>query len=77
NESLKEKVATGVQTVSHSYILEDDDPIEMDWDSWLADSKKLREKVLARRNGEYIDTDTIWESVEADWEEHDNKILGA
>jgi len=49
----------------------------MDWETWFAQSDQLTEKVLARRNGKFIDADSIWDSVEADWEEHDNKFFSA
>ena len=74
NTPLKAKVVIGIQHVTHP--VEETQPIEMDWDSWLADMLELDEEIAKSRNGTVIDTTAMWESLEADWEEHDNKILG-
>ena len=47
------------------------------WRAWLAKSDALAARILARRGGEPIDVDALWDAVRADREERDAEILGA
>jgi prevent-host-death family protein len=46
------------------------------WQAWVAESDALAAEILARRGGEPIDVDALWEAVRADREERDAQILG-
>ena len=44
--------------------------------AWLAKSDALAARILARRGGEPLDVDALWDAVRADREERDAEILG-
>ena len=44
--------------------------------AWLSRSDALVTKILARRGGEPLDVDALWDAVRADREERDGEILG-
>jgi prevent-host-death family protein len=46
------------------------------WQAWVAESDALAAGILARRGGEPIDVEALWEAVRADREERDAQILG-
>jgi prevent-host-death family protein len=46
------------------------------WDAWVAQSNALAAEILARRGGEPIDVDALWDAVRAEREERDAEILG-
>jgi prevent-host-death family protein len=46
------------------------------WEGWVAQSNALAAEILARRGGEPIDMDALWDAVRADREERDAEILG-
>jgi PHD/YefM family antitoxin component YafN of YafNO toxin-antitoxin module len=46
------------------------------WRAWLAKSDALAAEILARRGGEPIDVNALWDAVRADREERDAEILG-
>jgi prevent-host-death family protein len=46
------------------------------WQAWVAKSDALAAEILARRGGEPIDAEALWEAVRADREERDAQILG-
>ena len=46
------------------------------WQAWIAESDALAAEILARRGGEPIDVEALWEAVRADREERDAQILG-
>jgi prevent-host-death family protein len=46
------------------------------WHAWVAQSDALAAEILARRGGEPIDVDALWEAVRADREMRDAAILG-
>ena len=46
------------------------------WRVWVAKSDALAAEILARRGGEPIDVDALWDVVRADREERDAEILG-
>ncbi len=46
------------------------------WQVWVAESDALAAEILARRGGEPIDVEALWEAVRADREERDAQILG-
>ena len=50
-------------------------PLER-WRAWLAKSNALAAEILARRGGEPIDVDALWDAVRADREARDAEILG-
>lgn len=79
NEDVELETPTVAQIHNGNHqraTLMDNKTTKADWEAWFAESDKLTEKILARRNGKFIDTDGIWDAVEADWEERDNRILG-
>jgi prevent-host-death family protein len=43
---------------------------------WLARSDALAARILARRGGEPLDMDALWDAVRADREARDAEILG-
>lgn len=49
---------------------------QKEWESWLAQCGQLRDEILARRGGEPIDEDTLWQAVKAEQEERIDRILG-
>ena len=36
------------------------------WQAWLAESTQLSEQILARRQGQPVDADAIWQAARAD-----------
>jgi len=46
------------------------------WKMWLAECTALQDEILARRGGQAIDTQALWEAHEADWEARDERIVG-
>jgi prevent-host-death family protein len=46
------------------------------WRAWVAKSDALAADILARRGGEPIDVDALWDAVRADREARDADILG-
>ena len=46
------------------------------WRAWVAKSNALAAEILARRGGEPIDVDALWDAVRADREARDAEILG-
>ena len=46
------------------------------WRVWVAKSDALAAEILARRAGEPIDVDALWDAVRADREARDADILG-
>lgn len=44
--------------------------------AWLSKSDALAVRILARRGGEPLDVDALWDAVRADREERDADILG-
>lgn len=49
---------------------------EARWRAWLAQSDTLAAEILARREGEPLDVDALWEAVRAAREARDAEILG-
>ena len=47
------------------------------WRTWAAQSDALVAEILARRGGEPIDVEALWEAVRADREARDGAILGS
>jgi prevent-host-death family protein len=43
---------------------------------WLSKSDALAARILARRGGEPLDVDALWDAVRTDREERDAEILG-
>lgn len=46
------------------------------WEDFLAKSRALSEKILARRGGEPLDVARIWEDTKAEIEERDARRFG-
>jgi len=46
------------------------------WKAWVARSDALAAEILARRGGEEIDVEALWDAVRADREVRDANILG-
>lgn len=46
------------------------------WQAWLAESEKLTAEILARREGELLDVDALWQAARADLEARDEQLLG-
>ena len=46
------------------------------WQAWVAESASLADKILARREGETLDTDALWQAAREDLEDRDDQILG-
>jgi len=46
------------------------------WQAWVAESEKLTAEILARRAGEPLDVDALWQAARADLEARDEQILG-
>jgi len=47
------------------------------WRTWAAQSDALVAEILARRGGEPIDVEALWEAVQADREARDGAVLGS
>ena len=46
------------------------------WQAWVAENEKLRAEILARREGEPLDVDALWQAARADPEARDEQISG-
>ena len=46
------------------------------WQSWLAATDLLAEKILAERAGKPVDVDAVWNNYLAEREARDDQILG-
>ena len=46
------------------------------WASWLSESEKLGEEILARRNGQPLDVEALWRAARADLEARDGQRDG-
>ena len=46
------------------------------WQTWVAESAKLTAEILARREGQPLDVDALWQAARADLEARDEHILG-
>jgi len=46
------------------------------WQAWVVESDKLTAEILARREGEPLDVDALWQAARADLEARDEQILG-
>jgi len=46
------------------------------WQAWVAESEKLTAEILARREGEPLDVDALWQTARADLEARDEQIPG-
>ena len=46
------------------------------WHAWLEASDALTQEILARRSGEPVDVDAIWQQARADLEERDGQDFG-
>jgi prevent-host-death family protein len=46
------------------------------WQAWVAESDRLADEVLARREGEPLDVDALWQAARADLEARDGHISG-
>ena len=46
------------------------------WQTWVAESAKLTAEILARRAGEPLDVDALWQAARVDLEARDEQILG-
>ena len=48
----------------------------LQWRAWVHESEKLRDEILARRGGEPLDVDALWQAARADLEARDEQDLG-
>jgi prevent-host-death family protein len=46
------------------------------WRQWRADSAALSAEILARRGGQPIDVDALWQATRADLEARDDRYTG-
>ena len=46
------------------------------WEAWLAESEDLTTDILARRGGQPLDVDALWQAARADLEERDAQTVG-
>lgn len=46
------------------------------WQAWIAKSDRLAAEILARRAGQLLDVDALWQAARADLEARDEQILG-
>lgn len=46
------------------------------WQAWLAENEKLTAKILARRGGQPLDVDALWQAAREDLEARDGHIPG-
>jgi prevent-host-death family protein len=46
------------------------------WQAWMAESAKLAAEILARREGQPLDVDALWQAARADLEARDEQIPG-
>jgi prevent-host-death family protein len=47
------------------------------WEAWLAENRQLSNEILARREGEPIDIDALWDAVRAERDVRDDQIAGS
>lgn len=46
------------------------------WEVWLAESQDLTKDILARRGGQPLDVNALWQAARADLEERDAQTVG-
>ncbi len=46
------------------------------WENWLNENERLSEQILARRQGEALDVDALWQSAKNDLEARDEQTIG-
>jgi prevent-host-death family protein len=46
------------------------------WGAWSAESEDLTTDILARRGGQPLDVDALWQAARADLEERDAQTVG-
>ncbi|MEA3396638.1 MAG: type II toxin-antitoxin system Phd/YefM family antitoxin [Chloroflexota bacterium] len=46
------------------------------WQAWVAESAELMAEILARREGQPLDVDALWQAARADLETRDEHIFG-
>ena len=46
------------------------------WQVWLAASERLSAEIQARRQGEPLDVDSLWQAARAELEAGDDRIVG-
>ena len=46
------------------------------WQAWMAEIAKLTAEIMARREGQPLDVDALWQAARADLETRDEHILG-
>jgi prevent-host-death family protein len=46
------------------------------WEAWLAANRELAQEILARRGGEPLDVDTLWQAAREDLEARDARTIG-
>jgi len=44
------------------------------WEAWLAENRQLSNEILARREGEPLDVDALWDAVRAERDVRDDQI---
>jgi prevent-host-death family protein len=45
------------------------------WEAWMAESERLNAAIMARRQGEPLDLDALWEAAHADLEARDERTV--
>ncbi len=46
------------------------------WENWLNENERLSKQILARRQGEALDVDALWQSAKNDLETRDEQTIG-
>ena len=46
------------------------------WEAWLAANQELAQEILARRGGEPLDVDALWQAAREDLEARDARTIG-
>ena len=46
------------------------------WQAWVAESEKLTAEIMARRGGQLLDVDALWQAARADLETRDEHMPG-
>jgi len=46
------------------------------WQAWMSESAELTAEILARREGQPLDVDALWQAARADLEARDEQIPG-
>lgn len=46
------------------------------WQAWMAEIAKLKAGIMARREGQPLDVDALWQAARADLETRDEHIFG-